>query len=298
MGDTPEHPRAITLREVLTAATAQLSINQHLKGQASRDAELLLLHTLDITRAQLFANPDRKLSEEDGFFYWKNISRRAANEPIQYITGQQEFYGLNFHVTPAVLIPRPETEHLVEAVLDLLPLNEPLEIADVGTGSGILAVTLALHLPHAQITAFDISTDALSVARRNAETHHVADRIQFLYSDLLGAAPRGPFDAIVSNPPYVSEGDRNTLHPEVRDYEPATALFAGDTGLDVYRRLIPQSYDALKPGGLLALEIGHGQQEALTALLSGWNNVSFINDLQQIARVALAQKAPSAAAIG
>jgi release factor glutamine methyltransferase len=297
MGDTPEHTRIMTLREALTGATAQLAANRHLKERASRDAELLLLHTLKITRAQLLANPDRGLGEEDGVFYWENISRRAANEPIQYITGQQEFYGLNFHVGPAVLIPRPETEHLVEAVLNLLPPNEPLKIADVGTGSGILAVTLALHVPNAQITAFDISTDALAVARRNAEAHHAADRIQFLHSDLL-AAVRGPFDAIVSNPPYVSEADREALHPEVRDYEPATALFAGETGLDVYRRLIPQAYDALKPGGLLALEIGQGQRQALTALLAGWNNVSFINDLQQIARVALAQKAPGPSAIG
>jgi release factor glutamine methyltransferase len=298
MGDTPEHPRTMTLREALTAATAQLAANRHLKQQASRDAELLLLHALKITRAQLLANPDRSLGEEGGCFYWQNISRRAANEPIQYITGQQEFYGLNFQVSPAVLIPRPETEHLVEAVLKLLPLNEPLEIADIGAGSGILAVTLALHLPKAQIAAFDISTDAIGVARGNAEAHHVADRIRFLHSDLLAAAARGPFDAIVSNPPYVSEGDRETLHPEVRDYEPATALFAGETGLDVYRRLIPQAYDALKPGGLLALEIGQGQQEALTALLEGWNNVSFINDLQQIPRVVLAQKVPGPSAIG
>ena len=298
MGDTPEYPRDITLREALTAATAQLAANQQLTRQASRDAELLLLHTLHITRAQLFADPDRKLTGEDEFFYLQNIARRAANEPIQYITGQQEFYGLNFHVSPAVLIPRPETEHLVEGVLKFLPSNEPLEIADIGTGSGILAVTLALHLPHAQITAFDISTEAIKVAQGNAEAHHVADRIRFLYSDLLAAAPRALFDAIVSNPPYVSEGDRDTLHPEVRDYEPATALFAGETGLDVYRRLIPQAYNALKPGGLLALEIGQGQQEALTGLLADWNNVSFINDLQQISRVALAQKARSPSTIG
>jgi release factor glutamine methyltransferase len=278
----------MTLREALNAAAAKLASDEHLHDNAARDAEFLLLHRLGINRAEFFSNPDRQLTEEMEFFYWQSINRRAHHEPIQYITGQQEFYGLNFHVTPAVLIPRPETEHLVEAILKLLPADEPIEIADIGTGSGILAITLALHLPYAEITALDISPDAIAVARRNAEMHRVVDRIQFLHSDLLAAAPRGPFDAIVSNPPYVAESDRNTLHPQVRDYEPPTALFAGETGLDIYRRLIPQGHNALKPNGLLALEIGHDQQTAIASLLETWHNTSFINDLQQIPRVALA----------
>jgi release factor glutamine methyltransferase len=273
------------LRDILTAATAHLAANPDLRDQARRDAELLLLHHLDITRAQLLANPTRELTETEESAYWQSIHRRATAEPIQYITNQQEFYGLNLHVTPAVLIPRPETEHLVEAVLERLPRNQPLTIIDVGTGSGAIAIALATHLPQARITAIDISPEALAVARRNAEAHHVADRIHLLQSDLLSAIT-GHVDAIVSNPPYIP--DHETLHPQVRNHEPPTALFAGPQGLNIYRRLIPQAHAALKPNGLLALEIGHGQSEAVAALLADWHNVTFVKDLQQIPRVALA----------
>jgi release factor glutamine methyltransferase len=167
-----------------------------------------------------------------------------------------------------------------------------LKIVDIGTGSGAIAIALAVHLPQAEITALDISPEALAIAATNAREHTVADRIRFLQSDLLSAIDREAetFDAIVSNPPYVAETDRDTLHPQVRDHEPATALFAGKTGLDIYRRLIPQAYSALKPTGLLALEIGHDQRDAIASLLQTWHNVSFVNDLQQIPRVALAQR--------
>jgi release factor glutamine methyltransferase len=282
----------MTLRQALAAAATQLAVDEHLRATASRDAELLLLHVLQISRATLIAYPDRELLSDQQALYESLIRRRLQHEPIQYIIGQQEFYGLNFHVTPAVLIPRPETEHLVEAVLKLLPPNQPLKIADVGTGSGAIAIALAVHLPHATITALDISLDALAIAAANAREHAVADRIRFLESDLLGAvrADEEAFDAIVSNPPYIPETDRGSLHPQVRDHEPATALFAGETGLDIYRRLIPQAHNALKPNGLVALEIGHGQQIALTELLSGWQSVSFVEDLQQIPRIALARR--------
>jgi release factor glutamine methyltransferase len=282
----------MNLRQTLTAAAERLADNPHLHSNARRDAELLLLDQLGISHAQLLANPGRELTEEEEFFFWQNIHRRAANEPIQYILGKQEFYGLEFHANPAVLIPRPETELLVEAVLHRLPPDDFVEILDVGTGSGILAVTLAHHLPHAEITAVDISVDAIQVARRNAETHHVADRIQFVVSDLFsGLDPKlERFDAVVSNPPYVAEADRASLAPEVRDYEPATALFAGETGLDIYRRLIPEARNALKPKGLLALEIGHGQRDAIANFLKDWGDVSFLDDLQQIPRVALARR--------
>jgi release factor glutamine methyltransferase len=280
----------MTLRQALNAAAAQLGADERLRAAAGRDAELLLLHQLGISRAQLLAHPDRELTEEEECSYRHSIHRRASTEPIQYITGQQEFYGIDFRVSPAVLIPRPETEHLVEAVLQQLSHDEPLQLLDVGTGSGILAITLALHLPHAYITAVDISADAIHVARQNAEAHHVVQRIDFIESDLLAAVPSGLFDAIVSNPPYIPAADRATLHPEVRDHEPSTALFAGSDGLDIYRRLIPQSFDALKPNGLLALEIGHGQQESLASLLQSWDSISFVNDLQQIPRVVLARR--------
>jgi len=282
----------MTLRQAITNAAAELAANPHLSEHAHRDAELLLLHTLQIPRVTLIAYPDRDLSPDQHALYQIAISRRLQLEPIQYITGEQEFYGLRLHVSPAVLIPRPETEHLVEAVLALLPAKQPLKLADIGTGSGAIAIALAVHLPLAQITALDLSTEALAVATSNAREHNVANRIDFFESDLLAAVDNRTetFDALVSNPPYIPESDRATLHPQVREHEPATALFAGETGLDIYRRLVPQAFSALKPNGLLALEIGHGQREHLTQLLAGWNDVSFVNDLQQIPRVVLARK--------
>jgi release factor glutamine methyltransferase len=279
------------LREILNHAAQQLAANPDLRDQARRDAELLLLHHLNISRAQLLANPSRELTEAEESAYWQSIQRRATTEPIQYITGQQEFYGLPFKVTPAVLIPRPETEHLVEAVIQRLPQNQPLRIVDIGTGSGAIAIALAVHLPQTHITALDLSPEALKIAQANAETNNVANRITFLQSDLLSAlAHEAAFDAIVSNPPYIPQTDSPTLHPEVRDHEPHTALFAGDEGLDIYRRLIPQAHTLLKPNGLIALEIGHGQRDALAALLYGWHNVNFVDDLQHIPRVALATR--------
>ena len=282
----------MTLREALTFAAARLASDEHLRATANRDAELLLLHTLQISRVTLIAHPGDELSAGQRTAYEDNVARRLRHEPIQYITGHQEFYGLNFHVTPAVLIPRPETEHLVEATLQRVPANYPLKIADVGTGSGAIAIALAAHLPEAAITALDISPEALAIAMTNAREHNLAGRIRFLQSDLLSALDQEPetFDAIVSNPPYVAETDRDTLHPQVHKYEPATALFAGQSGLDIYRRLIPQAYSALKPNGILALEIGYDQQAAIASLLQTWHNLSFIKDLQQIPRVAVAQR--------
>jgi release factor glutamine methyltransferase len=282
----------MTLREALTVAAAQFARDEHLRHTATRDAELLLLHTLQIARTTLIAHPARELSTGQRTAYEDSIARRLRHEPVQYITGQQEFYGLTLKVTPAVLIPRPETEHLVEAVLKLLPPNTPLKIADIGTGSGAIALALAAHLPQAAITALDISPEALAIAKTNAREHNLTNRIRFLQSDLLSAIDHEAetFDAIVSNPPYVAESDRGTLHPQVRDHEPATALFGGRTGLDIYRRLVPQAYIALKPNGLFAVEIGQNQENAVASMLKAWHNLSFINDLQEIRRVAVARK--------
>ena len=282
----------MTLRQALTLATQTLAASDHLRTNAHRDAELLLLHTLQIPRTTLLAHPTRELSAAEEPLYESLIQRRLKNEPIQYITGQQEFYGLPFKVTPAVLIPRPETEHLVESVLaEMKTHNHPLRIVDIGTGSGAIAIALAVHLPQSHITALDFSPEALAIARTNAETNNVATRITFLQSDLLSAiTSEAPYDAIVSNPPYIPHADSPTLHPEVRDHEPHTALFAGDEGLDIYRRLIPQAHALLKPNGLIALEIGHGQREALSTLLHDWHNVNFVDDLQRIPRVALATR--------
>jgi release factor glutamine methyltransferase len=282
----------MTLREALQRATRQLDASPDLRADAARDAALLLRHALGISHAAQLADPNRTLTPAQQAAYDALIQRRRANEPIQYITGEQEFYGLALGVTPAVLIPRPETEQLVEAVLAELEGARPLRILDVGTGSGAIAIALAHHLPHAQVTAVDLSSAALEVAASNAARHMLTDRIRFIQSDLLDALTPGelPFDVIVSNPPYVPTGDRVALHPQVRDHEPAAALFAGPDGLDIYRRLIPQARAALRPNGLLALEIGHNQREAIAALLVGWNQLRFLDDLQHIPRVALARK--------
>jgi release factor glutamine methyltransferase len=284
----------MTFRQALTLATDQLAASPHLRDHAHRDAELLLLHVLQIDRATLLAYPTRMLTDQQLDLYQAAIVRRLSHEPVQYITGQQEFFGLALKVSPATLIPRPETEHLVEAVLERLPAGQPLRILDVGTGTGAIALALAAHLPHAQVNALDLSAEALKVARENAADHGLTARVDFLLSDLLTGLPAidqtAAFDAIVSNPPYIPESDRDGLHPEVRDFEPAQALFAGSRGLDIYRRLIPQARAALKPGGLLALEIGHGQRDELAILLDSWKNVAFLDDLQQIPRVALAQR--------
>ena len=282
----------MTLREALTRATHQLDASPHLRADAQRDAVLLLLHLLKIPRATLYAEPDWLLTPDQQAAYESLILRRLKNEPIQYITGEQEFYGLALHVTPAVLIPRPETEHLVEAVLAQLDRTASLHILDVGTGSGAIAIALAHHLPNARITALEISPAALEIATANAARHQLTGRIRFVESNLLAALQpcNAAFDAIVSNPPYVSIADRDSLHPQVRDFEPETALFTGRGGLNIYRRLIPQAYSALKQNGLLALEIGQGQRDALTALLADWNEARFVDDLQHIPRVAMARK--------
>jgi release factor glutamine methyltransferase len=285
------------LREALTSATRQLDASPGLRADAARDAALLMRHVLAISHAAQLADSERALTPAQQSAYDALISRRLANEPIQYITGEQEFYSLALRVTPAVLIPRPETEQLVEAVLAEmnsveLDRTQPLRILDVGTGSGAIAIALAFHLPHAQITAVDLSAAALEVAAANSARHALADRIRYLKSDLLDAFPpdEAPFAAIVSNPPYVPTADRASLHPQVRDHEPAAALFAGPDGLDIYRRLIPQTRAALQPNGLLALEIGHNQREAIASLLSDWNQLRFLDDLQHIPRIALARK--------
>jgi release factor glutamine methyltransferase len=287
----------MTLREALARATRQLDASPELCADASRDASVLLRHALGISHAAQLADPDRALTPVQHDAYDTLIQRRLANEPIQYITGEQEFYGLALRVTPAVLIPRPETEQLVEAVLAEMDSSRPLRILDVGTGSGAIAIALAFHLPRVQITAVDLSAAALEVAAANAARHGLTDRIHFLASDLLHALPPDElrfdapgWDAIVSNPPYVPTTDLVSLHPQVRDHEPAAALFAGSDGLDVYRRLIPQARTALYPNGLLALEIGHGQRTAIASLLVGWNELRFLDDLQRIPRIALARK--------
>lgn len=279
-----------TVRDALNEAVARLA---HIPT-ARRDAELLLLRVLGRDRAWLLTHGDEIVSEEQRVQFDAWVARRNHHEPVQYIMGEQEFYGRSMRVTPDVLIPRPETEHLVEATLARVPRDRAVSLADVGTGSGAIAVALACALPRARITAVDISPKALNVAGENARRHGVLGRVRFLESDLLRATRGEQFHAVVANPPYVAETE--DLEPQVRDYEPPAALFAGPTGLEVYRRLIPEAWDALVPGGWLLMEIGHGQRDSLTELLlpgragHGWHEVSFVADLQGIPRVAMAQR--------
>lgn len=274
----------LTIREALQSASQRLAA----LDTARRDAELLLRHVLGRDHAWLLAHPEAEITPEHLTHYENLLARRARNEPIQYILGQQEFYGLALHVTPDVLIPRPETEHLVEAALARIPADQPTRVLDVGTGSGAIAIALAARLPHATITAVDASAAALAVARKNTAHHHLENQIRIVKSDLLSAVPGETFDVIVSNPPYVSV--KENLEPQVRHFEPHFALFAGESGLEIYRRFIPQAEKALVPGGWLLMEIGYGQQDSLTTLLAGWKNLSFLPDLQGIPRVVIAQK--------
>jgi release factor glutamine methyltransferase len=273
----------LTLTTALAHGATRLA---HLSAPR-RDAELLLLRVTEKDRAYLLTHPNAELTPAQQSIYEQWLARRANHEPIQYITGEQEFYGLALRVTPDVLIPRPETEHLVEALLQRVPHDHPLRIADVGTGSGAIAIALAHKLPHATIIALDNSAAALAIAQQNAERHNLASRIRFLDSDLLDAVADERFDAIVSNLPYVPEEE--ILEEQVRNFEPHTALYAGPAGLDIYQRLIPQAWQLLKPQGWLMMEIGHGQQNALADLLAEWNEVEFIHDLQGIPRVAIAR---------
>jgi release factor glutamine methyltransferase len=254
------------------------------------DAELLMLHLLGKDRAWLMAHLGDEFPVDLIRRYGELLLHRYNGEPIQYITGETEFYGLPFHVTRDVLIPRPETEHLVEKVLELAANFEQPRIVDIGTGSGAIAVALAHKFPQAKITAIDLSAPALAIARENAKRNGVA--LRFLEGDLLVPVAAEKFDFIVSNPPYVPESDRETLSVEVREYEPALALFAGDDGLEVYRRLIPAAYNALTPNGFIVLEIGYGQAPAVTELLAhtGFQQIEFVPDLQGIPRVACAQR--------
>jgi release factor glutamine methyltransferase len=273
-----------TVREALLSATAKL----HSLATARRDAELLLMRVVGRDRAWMMTHADAELTAEQISRFEKWVARRARQEPVQYILGETEFYGLTLRVTAAVLIPRPETEHLVEAVLSRMGRDIAVRICDVGTGSGAIAVALAHALPWAQVTAVDLSAAALDVARENAERHGVAGRVRLVESDLLRAVRGERFDVVVSNPPYVAKGD--VLEAQVREYEPREALFAGPTGLEIYRRLIPEAREALVAGGWLLIEIGHGQRAALADLLAGWDGLEFVVDLQGIPRVAIAQR--------
>jgi release factor glutamine methyltransferase len=280
----------MTLDEWLGRAEAQLAEGPH-PDRARRDAETLLLHHIGKNRAWLLAHGDEEFAGCRAISYAALLKRRLDGEPIQYIMGETEFYGLPFRVTPDVLIPRQETEHLVEKVIALCAGLERPRIVDVGTGSGAIAVAIAHALPQAQVMATDVSDAALAIARGNAQRNGVAERMFFAQGDLLEPVKGELFDVVASNPPYVPEEDRASLDVEVREYEPELALFGGLGGMDMYRRLIPQAADTLAPGGHIVLEIGYGQRRAIEALLTagGYEEIEFVPDLQGIARVAVAR---------
>ena len=258
-------------------------------------AELILGHVLGWDRVRVLAHPEGSISLDAADRYTILIRRRASGEPLQYITGVQEFYGQQFRVTPAVLIPRPETEILVENAVTLARAfgARPLRFADVGTGSGCIAISFALEVPHATGWGTDISVDALAVARENAARSGVLGRIGFLCADFLeGFTPNPCFDFVLSNPPYVAGNDAATLPAVVREHEPAAALFSGTSGLDSYLRLIPQSARRLVPGGWLLLELGAGMSGQVSRLMepAGLSIENIASDLQGIPRCILARR--------
>jgi release factor glutamine methyltransferase len=259
------------------------------------NAELLLMFVLGRERAYLFAHPDRELSAEEQCRYNEAIAERARGCPTQYITGHQEFWGLDMLVSPAVLIPRPETEHVVETVLELVKQRaieppERLRLVDVGTGSGAIALALASELRQADVHACDISEEALEMARVNAARLGLDQRVHFRESDLLAAFSSDTFDFVVCNPPYVGETEADSVQKQVREFEPKIAVFSGKEGLDIYRRLIPQALKTLKSDGWLVVEIGFSAEAKVKELLRAWNDVQVTADLQGIPRVIAARR--------
>src|SRR5437588_1278936 len=251
------------------------------------NAEILLTFVLGRERVFLYAHPERELTEEEESRYDEVIRERARGCPTQYITGHQEFWGLDLIVSPAVLIPRPETEHVIETVLELAQSNYSdgaMKIIDVGTGSGCIALALATELPQAEIHACDISEEALEIARINATRLGLEKRIRFRHSDLLAGYPDEQFDFVVSNPPYVGESEADKVQKQVREFEPKIAVFSGWEGMDIYRRLIPQAYKALKAGGWFVTEIGYSIEEKVKSYLAGWSQIQTKADLQGIPR--------------
>jgi release factor glutamine methyltransferase len=258
-GATPRPEDAWTVGRLLSWTTDYL----RKRGSESPrlDAEVMLASVLEWERVQLYTHFEDVVGERAREMYRELVKRRAEGAPVAYLVGRKEFYSLRFDVSPAVLIPRPESEFVVIEFLDFAKGRESVRAVDVGTGSGCLAVACAVHQPSARFVAIDLSPDALAKARANADRHGVADRIEFLGGDLLAPVSGGPaFDAILSNPPYIATGEIEALEPGVRDHEPRMALDGGPDGLDVVTRLINDAAPLLKPGGRLILEIGSAQE--------------------------------------
>ena len=273
----------MTLRTALAQGTELLE--REGISEPRLTAEVLLAHAVHCDRTYFYAHPEQELREVEWIHYGRYLDERLKGKPTQYITKRQEFYGREFKVSRDVLIPRPETELLVEAVLKLKP--GPGAIIDVGTGSGAIAITLALELKH-RVIATDLSPEACRVARENAQV--LGADVQFIEADLLRPFTDGAADLVVSNPPYVPLNDHAALQREVRDWEPSLALYGGPTGTAIYERLIPEAKRVLKPGGTLAMEIGFGQDEAVSAMLKGWRNLQLLPDLAGIPRIVVCER--------
>lgn len=262
---------------------------------AGLESRLLAQHVLGWTAIRFLADARRADSPDFASKFEALIERRARREPLAYITGERDFWKLTFDVSPAVLIPRPETEHVVEAALKLFPdAGAAIELADVCTGSGCVGIAIAHERPGASVVATDISDAALDVARRNVRRHALAERVRLLNADLLRGVDGG-LDLIVANPPYVPDVDRDSLAPEVRDYEPALALFADPDGLGVIRRLVAEAPSHLRPRGVLVFEFGYGEAEPVADLIGkapGLTMSHIVKDLQGIPRVAVSVHEP------
>ncbi|MEB3284559.1 MAG: peptide chain release factor N(5)-glutamine methyltransferase [Candidatus Sericytochromatia bacterium] len=293
---THEEPGLPTIGDALYQSSKQLLSAGIDTG--SLEASLLLGRATGLDRLRLINHTADELSTDDWRCFQGLLKRRLAREPLQYILGETEFMGMRFAVAPSVLIPRPDTETLVEAILDLEEEHaqpRPVHIADIGTGSGIIAITLVKSLPYLQAIASDISSEALDVARLNAEAHRVTDHIEFRQADGL-AALAGPVHYLISNPPYIAEDELANLEPEVRDHEPIAALTPGPDALRWYKVFAHEGAAFVEPGGYLALEVGAGQAGAVLAELAAsgfWETPTVKSDLGGIARVILARRRPA-----
>ena len=285
----------MNLREKINASRVQLVAAGIEHGEAGRDANLLARHILGWDRARLMTRETEEANTAFVERFDPLIERRARREPVAYIRGEQEFWSRDYAVNKAVLIPRPESELIIEELLECLPKDlpqRPCRIIDIGTGSGCLAITAAAELPLAQVIATDVSRPALDVARANAQRHGVSERVTFVEASYAGAT-KGPFDFILANPPYVTEAEYKQLSPEVRDYEPSQALAAGEDGLRDIRQIIDIASTQLVPGGTAFIEIGHQQADAVTELVGGFRSLTLkeiATDLQSIPRVAVIER--------
>jgi release factor glutamine methyltransferase len=280
----------VNIAEAIALCNAQL--NEHDVPDSGRDAVLLVAFATGRDRTFLIAHPEAAMTPHQTTMLSEIAARRSTREPLQYIIGRQEFYGLEFEVTPDVLIPRPETEILVEhAIAFLSPIAAP-RFCEIGVGSGCISISVLHELQNASAVAGDISRNALAVAGRNAAKHGVTGRLELIVSDLFDSVPAKAFDAILSNPPYVPELDFDSLQPEVRDHEPTIALTSGTDGLRAIERLINQAPEHLRPGGMLLFEMGFNQSGKVSEMLDEdvWTEIEFLPDLQGIPRILSALK--------